>query len=313
MNSIDEELVEASRENNVSEVRRLLSVGADVDAKNEYSETPLTGASCRGHSQVVKELVEHGADIEAETSYGCRSLHFACDQGHLAVVNELLSPNGCNVATTSFLGKRKSRGANIDAKDRNGYTPLHCESLGGHLPVVKALVSGGANILAANNQERLPIHQAVSWQKSAVAKYLLQISYATTRRLPLHELMEDLTWIGNPTSIGIDIDVPPLRAALHRNVLGTDDVVEILEYLVDRDPALLSSRDKDGSLPLHVACRRGAAFSIVQSLVDLYKASVKRVTSQGDLPLFLACDVPEPSLDTIYILMKLYPDVVYHR
>jgi ankyrin repeat protein len=95
-------------------------------------------------------------------------------------------------------------------------------------------------------------------------------------------------------------------------VLNTDDVVEILEYLVDRNPALLSSHDQAGSLPIHVACRRGASFTIVQSLVNLYKASVKSLTSEGDLPFSLACEMPETSLDTtIFLLMKLYPDVVY--
>jgi ankyrin repeat protein len=95
----------------------------------------------------------------------------------------------------------------------------------------------------------------------------------------------------------------PLRLALHLNVLGTDDVVEMVEYMVDRNPALLSSCDQDRSLPLHVACGRGAScFPIVQSLVDLYKVSVKSVTSQGDLPLFLACESPKPSLETIFLL-----------
>jgi ankyrin repeat protein len=140
-----------------------------------------------------------------------------------------------------------------------------------------------------------------------VSKCLLQQLYATTRRLLLHELLQDLTWIGNPNSS----DCPPLRAALDRNVLGTDDVVEILEYLVERNPELVSSRDQDGSLPLHVACRRGASFAIVQSLVNLGKASVKSMTPQGDLPLFLACEMPKQSLDTIFLLMKLYPDLVY--
>jgi ankyrin repeat protein len=87
--------------------------------------------------------------------------------------------------------------------------------------------------------------------------------------------------------------------------------VEILEYLVRRNPELLSSRDQDGALPLHVACRRGASFSIIQSLVNCYKASVNSVNSQGDLPLFLACEMPDTGLDTIFILIKLYPDVIY--
>jgi ankyrin repeat protein len=94
-------------------------------------------------------------------------------------------------------------------------------------------------------------------------------------------------------------------------VLGTDDVVEIIEYLVEQNPESLSSCDERGSLPLHVACRRGAPFAIVQSLVNNHKASVKSVTPQRDLPLFLACDMPETSIDTIFLLMKLYPDLIY--
>jgi ankyrin repeat protein len=308
MNSIDEELIEAAKESNLLEVRRLLSIGADVNAKDDNGETPLQWASVRGHSHVVKALLENGADIEVKSSFGETPLHFACYNGHSAAVIELLNPDDSNDTTTTFLGKRKSRaGANTEAKDNDGDTPLHIAIMSCHLPVVKALVSSGANILAANNEGDLPIHEAVTAGSSAVIKYLLQQLYATTCRLPLHELLEDLTWIGDPYGVG----VPPLRAARYQDVLGMDDVVEILEYLVDRKPELPSSRDRDGSLPLHVACRRGASFAVIQSLVNLYKASVKSVTPQGDLPLFLACEIPEPSLDTIFLLMKQYPELVY--
>jgi hypothetical protein len=102
------------------------------------------------------------------------------------------------------------------------------------------------------------------------------------------------------TSLGLAI--PSLRDALH--------VVKILEFLVERNPEWLSCRDRDGSLRLHAACRRGVSFKIVQSLADLYEASVKSLTPQGDLSFFLACEMPEPFLDTIFILVKLYPDSI---
>jgi ankyrin repeat protein len=277
MNSIDQELREAIRENNLPEVSRLLSVGADVNATNTIGWTPLGWACHCGYAQVVKELLDHGADIDAKDDVGDAPLHDAALSGHVTIVNEL-----------------RSRGANIEVKNSAGNTPLHIAATVDHLPIVKALLSGGANILAGNRH-------------SAVNKCLLRHYYATTRRLPLHELLEDLTGIGNRNRS----DDPPLLVALHLIVLGTDDVVEMVEYLVERNPALLRSRDQDGSLLLHVACRRGAAFTIVQSLVNRYKGSVKSVTSQGDLPLFLACEVPEPSLDTIFLLMKLSPDLVY--
>jgi ankyrin repeat protein len=290
MNRIDQELFDATGEDNFPEVRRLLSIGADVNAKDSRDRTPLHWASNNGHSQVVIELLNHGADVDAKNSRDLTPLHDACYNGHVAVVTELLS-----------------RGADVEAKTDDCDTPLHWASDRGHFAIVKALLSGGANILAANNYGKRPIDYAVSEGKSEVSKYLLQMFYATIRRLPLHKLLQDLTWIGEPNSRG----APPLRAAVHQHVLGTNEVAEILEFLVDRDPTLLRSRDQDGSVPLHVACRRSTPFMIVQSLVNRYKASVKSVTPQGDLPLFLACEHPKPSLDTIFLLMQLYPDLVY--
>jgi ankyrin repeat protein len=290
MNRIDAELIGATVDNNVPEIRRLLSVGADVNARNNYGETPLYWACIWGNVAVFKELVDHGADVNTKDRKGDTPLHWASKKGHVQVAKELLD-----------------HGADIEAKNNFGRTPLHWACVHGHLLVVIELLDRGADILTANNQGERPLHVAVRRRHSEVSKYLLREFYATICRLPLHELLKDLTWIGRPYSR----DAPPLRAAFGRNMLSTDDVVEIVEFLVDRDPALLSSRDQDGSLPLHVACRRGAAFTIVQSLVNLYKASVKSMTPQGDLPLFLACEIPEPSLDTIFLLMKLYPDLVY--
>jgi ankyrin repeat protein len=309
MNMIDQELIWAAAGNDLPEFRRLLSIGADVNAMgddDDDDDTALHKASYFGNVQLVKELVEHGVDMEAKDIVGMTPLHLACSQGHLAVVNDLVGSNG---ATTTILGKRKSRGANIEAKDNHGNTPLHVASVHNHLPVVKSLLSGGAYILAVNERGELPIHKALEFRSSAVSKCLLQHFYATIiRRLPLHELLKDLAWIRNPDS---RVGVLPLFTALDENMLDMDDVVDILEYVVERNPELISSRDQDGALPLHVACRRGSSFTIVQSLVNLHKASVKSVTPQGDLPLFLACEMPEPSLDTIFTLVKLYPDFVY--
>jgi ankyrin repeat protein len=74
MNRIDQELFEATAENNVPEVR-FLNVGADVNATNYAGFVALIVASRQGHVHVVVELLKHGADIEAKDSAGGRSLH----------------------------------------------------------------------------------------------------------------------------------------------------------------------------------------------------------------------------------------------
>jgi hypothetical protein len=167
-----------------------------------------------------------------------------------------------------------SRKANTEVKYHDGDTLLHNASCDGPVAILQALLIGGANILAVINRGELPVHRAVNGRNSEVAKCLLQQTYATTRRLPLHELLYDLTWIVEQNSVPSEVP-PPLREALTRNVLSTDDVVEIIEYLVVQNHELISSRAQDDSLPLHVACRRGASFAIVQSLVN-YLQSLRR-------------------------------------
>jgi ankyrin repeat protein len=176
MNTIDEVLIDTARMNNVVEVLRLLSVEADVNAKERFGETPLIVASMWSHSHVVHELMDHGADTESEKCTGrTRPLNWACCNGHLAVVTELLNPIDSIGTTTSILGKRKSRGAAIDPKDRNGNTPLHWASRNGYLAVVKALLIGGADILAVNDQG--------GHRNSAVTKCLLQQPTPSLRAL----------------------------------------------------------------------------------------------------------------------------------
>jgi ankyrin repeat protein len=59
---IDREMIEAAGENNLPEpeVRRLLSVGADVNAKKSQGGTPLIVACYHGQVRVFNKLLEHG-------------------------------------------------------------------------------------------------------------------------------------------------------------------------------------------------------------------------------------------------------------
>jgi hypothetical protein len=89
-------------------------------------------------------------------------------------------------------------GADIEAKDNGGCMPLHWAIFEGHLAIVKALMSGGTNILATNNEGDLPIHYTVREGCSAGAS--ISCSSCTQQPVvsgPLHELVEDLAWIGN--------------------------------------------------------------------------------------------------------------------
>ena len=68
---------------------RLIGAGADKEAKDQDSRTPLHLAATRGYTTVVTYLIEAGADKEAKDRVGRTPLHFAAWYGHTAVVRLL--------------------------------------------------------------------------------------------------------------------------------------------------------------------------------------------------------------------------------
>ncbi len=107
---------------------------ADIEAKDNYGNTPLISASAYGHVEVVKFLIESGADIEAKNNYGNTSLNRASANGCVEVVKILIES-----------------GADIEAKDNDGNTPLIRASANGHVDAVKIFIENGADIEAKNN------------------------------------------------------------------------------------------------------------------------------------------------------------------
>ncbi len=73
------ELFTAIQRNNFNVVKRLLASGADVNAPDEYGETPLHWATRYGHTALVEVLVANGADVNASDDNGDSPLHWAAD------------------------------------------------------------------------------------------------------------------------------------------------------------------------------------------------------------------------------------------
>ena len=69
----------------------LLKLGADVNFRGADGETPLLGATRRGHFQAGEVLIVHGADCNAKGRDSLTPLHVAAKRGDLSMLNVLLN------------------------------------------------------------------------------------------------------------------------------------------------------------------------------------------------------------------------------
>ena len=102
----------AVRHNREEMVKRLMKLGADVEASDKDGETPLLHACRDGRVKMVRLLVEtFGANMAVTGLDGQTSLHRVADRGREGALNALIS-----------------LGAEINARDAKGRTPLHLAS-----------------------------------------------------------------------------------------------------------------------------------------------------------------------------------------
>ena len=105
--------------------RLLLDKGAQLEAKDVNSHTPLHYAADQGHVEIVRLLCDRGADIEVRGNNGWRPLHSAAWKGHISVVKELIEERNAEINARMNDGRTALRLANrYDKADIAAYLVL---------------------------------------------------------------------------------------------------------------------------------------------------------------------------------------------
>ena len=104
---LNKKLLVAVYTDNISEVKEVLSLGADIEALNRIGNTPLMTAASFEQIEMVRFLIEHGADVNLINCNGDTALMRACWNGHTDTVQLLIE-----------------HGADISLKDKDGKTAL---------------------------------------------------------------------------------------------------------------------------------------------------------------------------------------------
>jgi len=78
---------------------------------------------------------------------------------------------------------------------------------------------------------------------------------------------------------------------------------------------MLRARDKEGRLPLHVACSYHAGLDVIQYLVEQYPKALVERTNNGDLPVTLAATLSQSpeKRRIVYYLLRQNPEMFARR
>jgi ankyrin repeat protein len=171
--SKDGPLLDAAKNGDLPGVKRLLSEGADPNARNKDGYTALMAASEKGDVDIVNVLMYRGADVNSVDKTGNTALMIGASRGQDKVVTALLE-KGANVnykdkegetPLVRVLAGRTSpfshpllskilldKGADPNARDKKGDTALMRAAINGHGGAMKELLQKGVDVNARDDR-----------------------------------------------------------------------------------------------------------------------------------------------------------------
>ncbi|XP_059470991.1 uncharacterized protein LOC132193991 isoform X3 [Neocloeon triangulifer] len=147
----------AAENDHVAMAEFLLSKGANVNVRDDYTSTPFILAAQFSCEEMCRLLVENGADLSAVDKYGHDALHLACLGGKLHIAKYLLGLNDFSV----------------EMKGRDEKTALHMAAYKGHVAVAEFLLSKGAKVNARDENNKTPLASAAQFSSEEMCRFLV--------------------------------------------------------------------------------------------------------------------------------------------
>ncbi len=302
-------LHKAAQNNSKDIVELLISKGADVNARDNASTTPLDRSS---NMDVASLLIARGARFSnqehiAKDNQGMTLLHRAV-QNKSKKLAELLIAQGANVNAKNNQGDTPlhlavqsnnkelaelliAKRVDVNARDNYGHTPLHLALLYNNKEVAKLLIAKGADVKARDNQGDTPLHSADKLiNNKEVAELLIAKGADVNAKnndgiTPLHRALfheENKEVAKLLIAKGADVKARDNRGSTPLHLAGHIDDKEVAELLIAKG-ADVKARDNDGNTLLHWANNKEVIELLIAKGVDINARN-----NDGNTPLHLA-------------------------
>ena len=101
----DISIQQAAKDGNIEAVKQHLAAGMDVNAKNDWGETPLHYATIEDHKETVELLIAEGADVNAQGDRSGTPLDWAIRFEHPEIADLLRKHGGKTAKELKAEGK----------------------------------------------------------------------------------------------------------------------------------------------------------------------------------------------------------------
>jgi ankyrin repeat protein len=182
--TLDNDIIDAAIDGNLEQVRNLFSMGANIDAKDQWENTPLMRACLHGREDVVRFLLDNGANVNAKSSRWTSLMLAACN-GFTNVV-ELLIDRGADMEPRTLWDYTALRYALEEERFGTARLMMRkgARNIGDALPnaaathgmekMVMFLVEEGADVDSADVKGITALAYEIHRKDLAIAKFLLE-------------------------------------------------------------------------------------------------------------------------------------------
>ena len=106
----------------------MIENGVDVNASDNFRNTPLSEALVFEELDIAWLLLNNGADSKQPFRRGDTVLHLAARKGYTELARDMIL-----------------EGANVNARNGEEFTPLHNAAWNGHKEIVELLIQNGSD------------------------------------------------------------------------------------------------------------------------------------------------------------------------